>query len=71
MKLIGLMHVRDEQWVLGAALPAALRFVDEIVVLDHDSTDRTPAIVDRAAREHPGRVHRARWTGRHVGRRRR
>lgn len=65
MKLIGLMHARNEQWILGMSLPAALRFVDEIVVLDHDSTDATPAIIDRVANIHPGRVHRAYWTGEH------
>ncbi|USN97937.1 MAG: glycosyltransferase family 2 protein [Phycisphaeraceae bacterium] len=59
------MHVRNEQWILECALPAALRFVDEIVVLDHESTDRTPRIIDRVDRDHPGRVHRAEWTGRH------
>jgi len=65
MKIVGLMHVRNEEWVLGAALPAALMLLDEIVVLDHDSTDRTPAIIDAVDRDHPGRVHRASWTGRH------
>ncbi len=65
MKLIGLMHVRNEQWILDASLPAALRFVDEIVVLDHDSTDETPHIIDRVGRDHPGRLHVTEWTGRH------
>lgn len=65
MQLIGLMHARNEQWVLEAALPAALRLVDRLVFLDHDSTDDTPRIVDRIDREHPGRIVRASWSGRH------
>jgi len=65
MKLIGLMHVRNEQWVLGMSLPATLHLVDEIVVLDHASTDTTPQIIASVAAECPGRVHRLDWTGRH------
>ena len=56
MKLVGLMTVRNEDWVLGLSLRAALRFVDEVVVLDHASTDGTAALVERIATEHPGRV---------------
>lgn len=62
MRLVGLMFVRNEQWVLGCSLPAALRLVDEVVVLDHASTDRTPAIVAEVAAAHPGRVHVIDWT---------
>lgn len=65
MKLIGLMHVRNEEWVLGAALRAAFSQVDEVVVLDHDSTDRTPDIIDEVAASKPGKIHRASWSGRH------
>ncbi|MEM9373077.1 MAG: glycosyltransferase family 2 protein, partial [Planctomycetota bacterium] len=65
MKLIGLMHVRNEEWVLGASLPAALRVVDRVALLDHDSTDDTPAIIDRVSAQHPGRIVRVPWQGRH------
>lgn len=65
MRLIGLMHVRDEQWVLEASLRAALQLVDRVVVLDHDSTDRTPAIICSVSQEHPGRVIADSWSGRH------
>lgn len=65
MNLVGLMHVRDEQWVLGASLRAALMFVDRVVVLDHDSTDSTPAIIDQVSAEFPGRVSRSGWQGQH------
>jgi len=65
VRLIGLMHVRDEQWVLDASLRAALMLVDRVVVLDHDSADRTPEIIDRVSAEHPGRIVNASWEGRH------
>jgi len=65
MKLIGLMHVRNERWVLGLSLPAALELVDEIIVLDHDSSDETPEIITSCAQRFPGRVHSIIWTGRH------
>ncbi|HEV2853854.1 MAG TPA: glycosyltransferase [Thermoanaerobaculia bacterium] len=57
MKLVGVMAVRNEQWVLGLSLRAALLALDELVVLDHASADGTPALIERVAREHPGRVH--------------
>lgn len=52
------MAVRNEGWVLGLSLRAAMLFVDEMVVLDHASTDGTPDLIERIAAEHPGRVHR-------------
>lgn len=63
MKLTALTCVRNEQWVLEASLPAALELVDEVVVLDHNSTDATPDIVAQCARDFPGRVHAVGWDG--------
>ncbi|HLX07511.1 MAG TPA: glycosyltransferase [Thermoanaerobaculia bacterium] len=57
MKLVGMMPVRNEDWVLGLSLRAALLFMDEVVVLDHGSSDRTPELLAQIAGEHPGRVH--------------
>jgi len=65
MKLVGLMAARNEQWIIGPSLSAALQFVDEIVVLDHASTDETPGIVGALSEAHPGRVQRIEWKGRH------
>jgi hypothetical protein len=45
MKLIGLMLVRNEDWIIGCSLRAALKWCDTVVVLDHASIDRTPEIV--------------------------
>ena len=57
MKLIGLMCIRNEDWILGASLPALLMWADEVVVLDHCSADRTKDILAAVSRQHPGRVH--------------
>jgi glycosyltransferase involved in cell wall biosynthesis len=58
MKLVGMMPVRNEEWVVGLSLRAALLFLDEVVVLDHGSSDRTPELLAAIAAEHPERVHR-------------
>lgn len=65
MKLVGLMHVRNEQWILRLSIPAAMRLVDELVVLDHASTDSTPEIIGEMSRRYPGRVAHGAWEGRH------
>ena len=57
LKVIGLMTARNEDWILGLTLRGVMLLVDEIIVLDHCSTDGTAAIVQEVAREHPGRVH--------------
>lgn len=57
MRLIALMAVRNESWVLGLSLRAVLRWCDSVVVLNHASTDDSVGIVIDVAEEHPGRVH--------------
>lgn len=64
MKLMALMKVRNEEWVLRASLEAALRWCDEALVMDHCSEDSTPAIVREAAEQHPHRVHVMQWCDR-------
>jgi hypothetical protein len=59
MKLIGLMPARNEEWVLGLSLRAAVRWCDVVVVLDHASTDGTLRVIDDVASE-TGRVLRLR-----------
>src|SRR5215475_6624079 len=39
MKLVGLMPFRNESWVLGLSARVALQWCDELVMLDHASTD--------------------------------
>lgn len=57
MKVIGLMTVRNEDWVLGLTLRALMLVVDEVIVLDHASVDRTREVIEEVGREWPGRVH--------------
>lgn len=56
MKLIGLMPVRNEDYIIGFSLRAALRWVDHMVVLDHASTDKTSDIINDIIKENPGRI---------------
>lgn len=56
MKLVSLTICRNEDWVIGASLRAALRWCDESVILLHSCTDRTRQIVEHIRSEHPGRV---------------
>lgn len=56
-KIIGLMTVRNEEWILPFSLRAALMWVDEVVLVDHQSIDSTPEIIEWARREWPGRIH--------------
>lgn len=51
MKLIGMMPIRNEDWVLGLSLRVALKWCDEMVVLLHGCTDRSVDIVIDTCRE--------------------
>lgn len=55
-RIVGLMVVRNEDWVLRASLAAALKWCDAVVVLDHLSTDDTPKILANAKAEHGSRI---------------
>lgn len=57
MKLVALMPVRSEEWILNLSARAALRWCDGLVILDHASNDSTPDIVRQLATEYPGRIH--------------
>ncbi len=64
MKLIGLMPVRNEDWVLGLSLRVALLWCDEIVILLHECTDGSQDIVEQVIRENErGRIHVLRESG--------
>lgn len=56
MKLCCLMPVRNEAWILGLSARAVLEWVDHLVVLDHASTDPTPAILWELAELYPDRI---------------
>lgn len=55
MRLIGLMLVRSEDWVLRASMEAALRWCDGLAVVDHASTDMTTSTITSMSME-TGRV---------------
>jgi len=55
-KIIATMPARNEDWVIGLSARVALLWCDELVVLDHASTDETPAMLEDLSREYPGRV---------------
>ncbi len=56
MKLTALMPVRNEEWCLGLSARAALLWCDELMILNHASTDDTEAIVFDLLGEYPGRI---------------
>jgi hypothetical protein len=58
MKLVALMLVRNEDWVLGLTARAALLWCDALYVYLHKTSDETHAILDELEREYPGRIAR-------------
>lgn len=56
MNLVGLMPIRNEAWVCGLSIRAALKYCDALVILNHASTDNTLDIIGEVADEHPGRI---------------
>lgn len=56
MRLIGLLPVRNEDWVLGLSARAALMWCDALIVLLHACTDRSEFIVYDLQEQFPGRL---------------
>jgi hypothetical protein len=54
MKLVGLMLVRNEDWVIGASLHAALQWCDEVVLWMDRCTDKTTEIACAVSKENGG-----------------
>ncbi len=52
MRLIGIMPCRNEAWVLGLSARVALNWCDELVILDHASTDRSTEIMMQLQNEY-------------------
>lgn len=59
IKIVGMMPVRNEDWIVGLSARVALRWCDKLVLLDHASTDRSPKIVEDLRAEFGERVHRS------------
>ncbi|HLO42589.1 MAG TPA: hypothetical protein VK176_16320 [Phycisphaerales bacterium] len=51
MKLVGLMLVRNEDWILGFSLRAALMWCDQVLVMLDTCTDRSADIWTEVSRE--------------------
>lgn len=56
MRLIAGMLCRNESWIIGLSLRAALTWSDSVIVLQHNCFDNTRDIVAAVAREYPDRV---------------
>ena len=56
MKLVALMPVRNEEWILRLSAAVALSWCDHIVFLDHASDDETGSILLSLAAARPGQV---------------
>lgn len=56
MKLSCVMPVRNEGWCLGLSARAVLMWCDELIVLEHASTDSTYSIICDLVREYGSRV---------------
>ncbi len=56
MKLVGIMPVHSEDWVVGLSIRVALMWTDAMVILDHASADGTAEILADLQQEFPGRV---------------
>ncbi len=55
MKSVAIMPCRNEAWIIGLTARTLLMWVDELIVLDHASTDATPHILRDVCAEHQGR----------------
>ncbi len=56
VKIVAIMPVRNEDWILGMTARALLKWVDELVILDHCSTDASRDIEGQLKFEDPFRV---------------
>ncbi len=56
VKIVAIMPVRNEDWIIGLSARALLRWVDELIILDHCSTDESRELEWSVALEHPERV---------------
>ena len=56
MNLVGLMPVRNEDWVLGLSARVALMWCDQLVLAIHQSSDGSRDIMHKLGNEFPGRI---------------
>jgi glycosyltransferase involved in cell wall biosynthesis len=51
MKIIGILPARNEDWILGFSVRSALMWMDELIVMNHASTDHTVEILRKIQTE--------------------
>ena len=56
MNLVGLMPVRNEDWVLGLSARVALMWCDRLIILNHASTDGTGVLLGELLVEYGSRI---------------
>ncbi|HET9304845.1 MAG TPA: glycosyltransferase family 2 protein [Candidatus Sulfotelmatobacter sp.] len=56
MNLIACCPLRNEDWICAFTLRVALQWVDQIIALNHASTDSTPMILQGLQQAYPGRI---------------
>jgi hypothetical protein len=56
MQIVGMMLVRNEEWVIRASLAAALRWCHKVAVMCHACSDRTSTIVGEMAGLYPEKI---------------
>lgn len=61
MLIRGMMLCRNERWILGCTIRAALRWVDDLYILDDDSTDGTSDLINQLQKEYPKRIKPYYW----------
>jgi hypothetical protein len=55
-RISAMIRVKDEEEFLYPAVKSIVALVDEIVIVDNLSSDRTPGIIAELGREYPGKV---------------
>lgn len=56
IRIVGIVPIRNEDWIIGFTLRALLMWVDALVVLLHATTDGSLSILQQISREHPERL---------------
>ncbi len=56
MKIVAIMPVRNESWCLGLTAQAILKWADELIILDHCSTDDSRELEWNLQLEYPERI---------------
>lgn len=59
MRLIATIPMRNEGWIIGYTLRAALRWADAVVILEHACTDDTREVLSQIGQESPAQI--IRW----------